>query len=295
MAGPILMERPHYHSATALVDQAEGLERDQVMKRVVGPALTSFLRPIYEVSTPIAASNFWEDPPTLDNAVIFVDVLENVLKDRLRQRITDNPAQYEEFERLNDTRPDIFHYKTSGMLHEGIDTSLAAPFIVATHIGRVERGDVNGRLHCGSPFNREETVKILQRDSVDKILHRLTKGPNGFLGAPSSRSQAAYSPDFFEFYMPPYRNEPLHIKRAYRTQDGRVTDLSGDYYLSANEKRDKIQRDFNDPRYRQSGDHHFAVSSGCPVRHRFKDETGEPQESLITLGRKFLASGLEGQ
>jgi hypothetical protein len=286
------LKEPTLQDQLPLANQAFGLERAEVMKMVVGPVLTSLLQPVYEVDDTVAehACNYAR-MNTLGDAVDFVTFLRDNLLNKLSSHLYKNREIEDEIDELGRLRPDLFFFNTArGIIQEGVITGIATPFQVATHIERLERG-VGGQSGSDDDvFYQKETLEILKRESVGKILGRLTKGPNGFLGGESSSivSNLLYGP-FFDFS--DYSNARFKIEDAYKIEDGKVVDLSDAYSLIANRQRQKIEKDYANPD--RVGPYQGANSSGCPVRHRFRDETGELQDSLITTGKNFLIAAIE--
>jgi len=204
------MEASRYTAQTAaqpdhappLADQAKGLPRRAVMKGVVGPALTEFLHPLYvptfsaEEMEHIPADSSFPDLSSL------VWGIESVVKKRLKTEMDDNLAGYIELAALRHAREDLFFnfaeifpgsdFKDN--LEDSINSGIMIPIVVAVDILRLESGDKPDSPSnvLDKPFDHQAIIDIMQRDSFDRILSRLAKGPNNFITAYLSDPSKAF-------------------------------------------------------------------------------------------------------
>jgi hypothetical protein len=284
----------------SLVEQARDLPRDKAMKQVVGPALDRFVRPIYDA--PLTA----DEVSNLPEVTAFKDLpdfsrsTDELLKARLDSRLANEPDQCQILEGVAQGRPDLFHYSlVKNTLVEGVEVGARMPLIVGTHIYILERygSGLSYNEKQRLPYDGDLMIDILRRSSTYRILDHLTKGPNGFLGGSASVSYTAFERKFFDFRE--QNNRCLLASEAYQQDQGQVIGLSAAYHLVAASRRQKIKEEYYATErfgaLGNTGGHAFAISSGCPVRHRFEDESGEPQESLISAGRQFVIAALQAE
>lgn len=277
---------------TILVEQAEGMDRPEVMRKVVGPALTEFFRPLYDDLTPEEAAGL-PDIKKFSRIELFATTLDNLIFTRFTALKSDNQMAYSALDRLGEVRLDLFHYQNiNSVLTEALLSGIVAPLTLARSIYAVEnfdRGTSREEIKT-SELSAADLLEVMQREEFDRMLASLTKGPNGFLGSSSSAIQAI-GKSFFDFEGSSV--DLLSIWDAFKVKDGKVVGFSDDYHLAAQAKRRQIGDRYSDAASRFSPKHDFANSSGCPVRHRFEDETGEKQESLVITAKNFLLQALE--
>jgi hypothetical protein len=280
------------------VEQAEGLERGEVMRQVVGPALTEFMRPIYN---PVVEPSEVIKLPRIGRVIDlpdFGDKVKDLLELRLMDHTQSKPDEFKSIKALNTARPELFFYEdTREVFDESIASGIAIPLTIATHIYNIEHGNVpNGKddiRHlpiAATKVGYSDLTEIMSRDGFARILQRLTKGPNGFLGHTAADTQTLLGARFYGFMKP--RDRKLRYYDVYRLEDGKVVDLSDEFHIAA-----EAMRKFLRARYDEDEPLHETISSsGCPVRHRFEDrDTGELQESLVVSSSKFLVAALEAR
>jgi len=282
---------------SALVEQAQGISRGPVMKNIVGPFLDTLLRPIYTPElTPDEVERLPIVGPLHDTARRLAMMTIDILEGRLSERLNERGEEYEGLERLRATREDLFHEPDtiSITLQEGISSGVIVPLTVAAHIDAIERGAVTQNITQGgtdpnTPFEPITLTEIFNRDSFARILQHLTKGPNGFLGAASTRTSRMLKHGRF-FNFTDNAAKALCYWDAYALQNGKVVDLNADFHLYAQFKRELLRSGFHAEVKRILKNPQDDESSGCPVRHSFKDEHGEPQEPLIVTSAKFVVA-----
>jgi hypothetical protein len=265
-----------------LLEQADGLSRERVMKLVMGPALSEFLCPVYNPELTkkehLAIADrrevpFGQSPGEVGALKISRKRLENLLH-------TGSNILYE-LDVLNDERPELLHHDDLATgLRENVRSGVVVPLMAATYVYKAENDP------AFIP-RTEETIEILERENIDDVLLHLTKGPNGFLGSASLNIQPA-SPGFFEFRHP-YAGK-LAPEDAFTMKGGKVVGLSSTYHIAAQNKRQSIHE-----RYKTTAaslTHDVSHTSGCPVRHSFEDEAGQRQEPLIITAKNFVLSAL---
>lgn len=263
-----------------LVEQAVDLDRAQIMKQVVGPPMTEFLRPLYE--EPLSQEELARLPNlgSVGNLRTFNLVVRNVLNRRLQQQLelTEDGGFGGQLITLAEIHKGTFFYHTvDSIIGEGMETGVYTTLTVAWQIYSLENN--LRRVSDEDPIDFAKFIEVMQRPEFDKILFSLTKGPNGFLGEKATNFEVNDNL-LFEFYEScRFRAErPLRIKDAYKLEDDRVVGLSDAYHLAAADKRKRVGE---------------RPSSGCPVRHRFEDENGDKQESLIITAKNFLIGAIE--
>ena len=172
--------------------QVENMVRAEAMKHVIGPALTSYLRPIYE--QPLG-KNVLAELPGIQNAQDLLGWGPNLaaeLMERSWALKADYPNETEHLDELAKWGPGLFYARSlRNILAEAHRTSLFVPLIVASHIVGLESGfDFNARypdIEKSNLLTSENKVAgAMSRPLFDAILIHLTKGPNGFLGSQSS-------------------------------------------------------------------------------------------------------------
>jgi hypothetical protein len=293
MSNPAVVEASS--ASGYLVELAGDRPRSEVMKEVVGPVLTTLLEPVYQVNDLVQQARNNNPLQNFEKATEYVDSLVGALDTNLRHRRHDEEdigPIYEQIEQLIRNRRDLFYYGTAGqVLHEGLATSLVTPFVAAKQIYRQESGIEPEDFAWDTKFPRGAMIKILMRETTAKIIHRLTKGPNGFLGDTSINAFMGMYDRFFEFRHPTSGGK-LRIADAFELKDGEVIGLSGLYSLSAQQKRDRITKESIEA-IKRSSPHQAHISSGCPMSRQYADEAGKPQNSLINAGKEFLVTALE--
>ena len=193
--------------------------------------------------------------------------------------------EYRQFLELSKQRPDLLFYADdpSQNISEAIGTSISVPLTLASSISGLEKP----KEHGGYPLrDAEGLIEIMERENFRKILLRLTKGPNEFLGQGSDKFREHGTSRFYSFSLGVDRmQDRLSIRDAFDIEHGSVVGLSDAYAIAAEQRRKEL-------RSRPPAVHHGNDSSGCPVRHEFEDASGRPQESLILTPTKFVASAL---
>jgi hypothetical protein len=268
-----------------------GFDRGAAMKQVVGPTLSKLLMPAYDLSISPEEAGKLPEVSEFGDLSQFAASVNDVISWRVADILREDPESYASLHTLISEERNLLHFgDVEPVLREGLRTGEVAPLTVAAHIYRLEKYGAaqRGQLEevRQQPFDYTKFVDILERPSFDRMLHRLTKGPNGFLGTRSVRPTSIVSDDFFKFSLP--NGDDMTYRDAYRLEDGKVVDLSGDYDIAAQAKRRKITEQYLETQPRRQD----LQSSGCPVRHRLEDEDGEPQQSLITAGIKFLSAAM---
>jgi hypothetical protein len=268
-----------------LVSQANELSRGVAMKQMVGPLLSEFMRPMYETPITPEETDRIHATDNLGHLSHLGGKVIDILHQRLDSRVHEDQEGYENINKLI-SNAGLFYYQVfNGVLTEGIRTGVATPLRVATQVYRLEWGDSPG----GHNFNfiksddldHSYLLEILERDSFNDMLHRLAKGPNGYL----TDVDLIERDTFFEF-----RDRDGHILMywdALRLNDeGKVDGLSDKFHIAGQGRRERIRH--NNKR-EPAADH---TSSGCPVRYKSEDDSGEAHDSLITASTKFLTAAL---
>lgn len=263
---------------TGVAAEVEHSPRGEAMKRVVGPLMTQFLKPFYE--TPLSSeeeqktglkAEFQYYLGDLDDTAV---ALERILLNRFQSE--KGEALQNLIDSLLQSRKDLFYYvDAERVVQEGFVTGIVVPLTIASHIYRIERNHL-GEFASTIPLDLEYFIGIMQRPEFDEMLLKLTKGPNGFLGS-SSTTPSLDGKGMFEFKI-----RGLNFEDAYKIRDGKVVGLSNAYHEIANARRTALRNEEN-----------LSYSSGCPVRHRFEDEDGKKQDSLIVTAKNFLIRALE--
>ena len=259
-----------------LMERAEGLGRAAVMEEVLGPHLDAMLRPIYERGIapdekrlPSLADEF-----PMNVLARFFERLRTILEDRFNASVSES-QEYEEFLELSEQRPDLLFYADNPMqnIKEALGTSIGVPLTVSTWISGLEK-----TKGLASPYRDVDGLAgIMERESFHRILLRLTKGPNEFLGSGSDNFR---EPDRVRFY-----GMELSVRDAFEVEDGKVVDLSGAYAVAAEQRRTKLRK-------RHYDRHRGNDSSGCPVRHGFEDADGKDQSPLVLTGNEFAVAAM---
>jgi hypothetical protein len=282
---------PNEANATlSLLEQAWIIPRADVMRSVAGPALDEFIRPVYKSPLTSEEIDGLSEPEKTEDLPDFAESVIGILRRRLPRRILDDPRIPSEIDSLRESMYWLFfHLSAADIMQEGLESGVIIPLQVATQIQSMETGNLPNEEERDSsyndsrlkamPFDNAALRGILGRPSFGKILQRLTKGPGGFLGSRSTHNVSILSLDFYNFKNT-NDGQPLKYWEAYDLEDGQVVDLNQAFHLSA----------YNQRKSRRGAQ---TSSSGCPVRHRFKDaDTGEIRESLIDTSTKFLITAL---
>jgi len=293
------MELRHHSvvDAEEYIRDPHSFERKDVMKQIVGPILTDFLRPLYEQEITDEEARCF-----LNRSSIMYPYLwsfSGAAWDVMNYRVSESLAKDENIELLQsmnraslppiayyDLSPgathamqSLFYYpKVKRVIDEGTRSGVVVPVNVAKQILNIERPDNKDKEEFRR-FSIEETEavqSVLRRKETEKILITLTKGPNGFLGTDSTMIPERGATNFFKF--------GIEYKDAYKIQSGRVVGLSDEYHIAAEEEREQL---------RNAGDRGSLSTSGCPVRHRFEDEKDEKQEPLVITAKNFAVRALE--
>jgi hypothetical protein len=281
-------------TALTLVEQAQDLDRADVMRMVAGPALTEFMRPLYDPQiSRVEANSLSEPAKTTDLPRFAMDVI-GVLDRRLTKQERDDPKGFRQIEALSKAkrRRLFFNLTASTIIHEGLVSGVVIPLQTAVQIHSIETDNIpseeerdNWRfdydyLESSVPFDNAALREVLGQPSFSKILQRLTKGPNGYLGSVSTDSGCILDPALYAFRHP-QRGYALPYWDAYAVDNGKVVGFNQTFHIAAHNRRQITQKGLNE-------------SSGCPVRHSFKDpDTGETQEPLIDTSTKFLIAALK--
>jgi hypothetical protein len=265
-------------------------QRSERMRQVAGPALDCLVRPIYDA--PLTAQEI-EDLEPLETFGDLLDFREDtavILENRLDNALKGQSELSAQIEALGLAERMFHNSETFGIVSEGLETGLTVPLTVATHVYGCENDISELAALKPAPFDYGSFTSIFTRPSFNKILHRLTKGPNGFLGSSATRPNSPFEQDFFEFSAQQKDEmsgldaciaEPgIDYHTVYELEQGQVVDLSSAYHAAALRKRQQLRS--------LKGD-----SSGCPVRHRFKDESAEIKDSIITISTRFVLRALE--
>jgi hypothetical protein len=291
LTSPVLADETY-----SLVEQADGLARAEAMKRVIGPALTDMLQLTY--TEPLTAeerqkiSDIWRYP-NAEGLARFSGCAKQILDARFAgQHATPQSEMFQRLSKLIGARPDLLFFDwPEQVVHEGLNSGVVAPMMVAQHIYRLEEEQ---DYPSKGVFNPDALAAIMTRPSFDQILLRLTKGPNGFLGQQSTQSKHFFSEKFFDFYRVEAdgsvnEDERMRVTDAYAMESGRVVGLSPAYAISAHDRRERQREHYSGLRSK----HDFVNSSGCPVRHGFEIETSTAQEPLIVTAKNFLINALQ--
>lgn len=293
---------------TTLLAQAEGLGRSDVMKKVVGPALTKLLQPLFEEGL---SQDELARLTVVRNFAEMEDFMKDVrfmghIKAEALTGATVKTQLYDELEGLQDKRPDLFYYPNlEGVIRDAVSSGIVTPFTLASQIYIAENFDseISKADIMKSEISVDAILEVLRRPEFDTMLLKLTKGPNGFLGTRSSLPDISKK-HFFSFYDPDKcpewkgHEEDLGFAEwltpwnAFKFEEGKVVGLSDQYHLAANLKRKEMEWQWR-RNLMSRGRYEFTNSSGCPVRHRFEDETGEKQESLVITAKNFVIDALE--
>lgn len=274
-------------AGSSLVERSEGLGRAAVMEEVLGPHLDAMLRPIYEAGIDAQASRL----PSLEGEFPlrilehFSERLRYILQSRF-STLVKGSEPYRQFLELSEQRPDLLFYADdpSQNISEAIGTSIAVPLTVASSISGLEKPKEPG----GYPLRDVEGLaEIMERESFHRILLRLTKGPNEFLGKGSDKFTEHGISRFYSLSLgvDHRMQDRLSVRDAFDVERGTVVGLSDAYAIAAERRRQGLR--LRAPTLHQGND-----SSGCPVRHGFEDAHGNPQPPLVLTGSSFVVAAL---
>jgi hypothetical protein len=176
------------------------------------------------------------------------------------------------------------------MIRDGVLSGLVIPFTVAVSILRVEDETLptSDEKFAQEPFDYEAIVEILNRDNFDDMAQHLTKGPFGFLGGSSSVPKIGAN-TFFKFK--DRTGRPLSVWSTYKLHAGEVVGFSSAYHLAALDRRAELKKEY-EATGESKGSHARIDSSGCLMRHKFTDDVGEVQESIVNTEKEFLLFAL---
>lgn len=263
-------------SPPTLLEQAEGLERKDIMRRVAGPVIDKLLRPLLtpdftglEVAKIPAVSTLFQ----LNN---IAGSLHSITFKRVMERQIVRTDAYRQLGQLSRETEVFYISDIWPAIDEGIRSGFITPLKLASRIDCAEKGVT--RLKNRQGVKPGEIAAIMHRPVFGNMLHVLARGQNGFLRNQSSRGSMR-GDKFFDFKNVS-NGKPLQFSDAFAfDENGQVTGFSNAYYLAANEKRKFL---------REAGKH-GANSSGCPVRHRQVSD----RDSLITVANEFAVAGLK--
>lgn len=272
---------------------SSGRSRADFQRELLGPFIDRIVRPIYQDPLSDSELGSLSTLNTFDDLQAFAGSLalraeigpsSSVLNIRLGE-ISENEERDLEILRAMCSEEPTHYKELEAILCEGVRSGVVLPLTITSHILGLESSEdfYSKRYVYRSSFDKDSAIDIMRRTEFDKIIGSLTRGPNGFIGADSIDIDVN-SPYFFFFkkndpYLGVMNSQRLRIDEAYKLEDGKVVGLSDEYHISANEKR--------------RAKSHERTSSGCPVRHKFDDSSGQNQEPLVITAKNFLLRTLE--
>ena len=288
---------------TDLVHRARGLDRRSIMRHVVGPALTGLLNPVYANRLQEFEVQQLPQIHSMGSLEGFSRILSDIADARI-ENIPCSPAgrtNLEEIKKVTDSNKSLFFNQDPILLlREGSTTGLTVPLNLSFQIDVLENMVADyGASYLENDFDVEaeimqvdpqRLVEIMERPMFNKIILKLCKGPNGFLGS------ANYYPTqggvFFHFEDPEKEGVALVNARAFQIVGGEVVGLSKLYELSAQDKRKRIRQRAH--KYQKIIKDHTLSTSGCPVRQSYEtlEGTGEAIEPLVITVKNFVVDGL---
>ncbi|MDO8335989.1 MAG: hypothetical protein Q7T74_04400 [Candidatus Saccharibacteria bacterium] len=276
----------------SLVKKAEGLNRAEIMKSVVGPYL-------FELFSNAQQEQFSDQEKekipvihTFDPDVnYFMSMLDLFMQQRTNfsdiQSDTNHPIK-----KLFLANSSLFsEFVGSDVISSAIQSGFTIPFTVATQIYRVEKDIPFGSKDTMKfvQFDYPKMIEIMSRGSFDDMMQTLTKGPPGYLGFDSIKFRMGTN-KFFDFVSTD--GQQLGPSDVFLiNQNGQVVGFNDTFQIAANQRRKEANRIQEEHLQDDDVDR---SSSGCPVRHTFKNEhTGEVQESLIFTNTDFIVRALQ--
>lgn len=275
-----------------LVKKAEGLNRAEIMKSVVGPYLSELFSNAQREQFSHQEKDKMPVIHTFDPDLnFFMSKLDLFMQQRTDfsdiQSDTNHPIR-----KLFLANSSLFsEFVGSDVISSAIQSGFTIPFTVATQIYRIEKDIPFGNKDAMKfvQFDYAKMIEIMSRGSFDNMMQTLTKGPPGYLGFNSIKFKLDAN-KFFDFVSTD--GQQLGPSDVFiLDQDGSVAGFNDTFQIAANQRRkeaNRIQKEH------LQDDDIDRSSSGCPVRHSFKSEhTGAIQESLIYTNTDFIVRALQ--